>query len=131
MSSVNGRPPTHPEVCIIDGCQAKNNGPQANWRGGFGLCINHYHAEHTAFRRKGITRELYDDLLAEQGGVCGVCGSPPKRVRLHVDHDHSCCPGPRACGKCVRGLLCVPCNTAIEKVEAMNAYLERHRVRVG
>lgn len=36
------------------------------------------------------------------------------RVRMVVDHDHNCCPGTvSACGRCVRGLICVTCNAAI------------------
>jgi hypothetical protein len=46
--------------------------------------------------------ELYDRLLGEQGGVCAICGNPPKTRRLHIDHDHKT-------GK-VRGLLCHRCN---------------------
>jgi Recombination endonuclease VII len=46
--------------------------------------------------------ELYDRLLAEQGGVCAICGATPKTRRLHIDHDHKT-------GR-VRGLLCHRCN---------------------
>jgi hypothetical protein len=57
----------------------------------------------------------YYRMLAEQGGVCAICGAPPPAGRLfHVDHDHTCCPdGGKSCGKCVRGLLCSRCNTGI------------------
>ena len=70
----------------------------------------------------GITLDDYEALLAEQCGVCAICGEPPavafgrpdgrpgrqgrQRVpRLVVDHDH-------ATGK-IRGLLCVHCNRGI------------------
>ena len=53
----------------------------------------------------GVTSADYDRMLAAQGGVCAICGSPPKTRRLHVDHDH-------ATGK-VRGLLCHRCNRAL------------------
>lgn len=36
------------------------------------------------------TNEMYDALLAEQGGVCAACGQPPKDggMKLVVDHYH-------------------------------------------
>lgn len=58
----------------------------------------------------GITVERYEEMLARQGGVCAICKRRPGKRRLAVDHDHSCCPGRRSCGKCVRGLLCKACN---------------------
>ncbi len=57
----------------------------------------------------GLTREQYDQMVIDQGGVCAICEGPPcgmqrggPRTRLEVDHDH-------VTGK-VRGLLCHPCN---------------------
>lgn len=68
----------------------------------------------------GISMADYEALLESQGGGCAVCGTPypghsggTGRGGFHVDHDHDCCPGKRACGKCVRGLLCGPCNTGM------------------
>ena len=71
-----------------------------------------------SIRRYGIEWEQYEKMLAEQGGVCAICQRPPtgrgtSGQRLHVDHDHSCCPGNRSCGKCVRALLCTNCNRGI------------------
>lgn len=65
--------------------------------------------------RRGITLAQYNLLFEAQGGVCAICKNPPKdNKRLHVDHDHSCCPGRiTGCGKCVRGLLCFSCNAGI------------------
>lgn len=60
-----------------------------------------------------VTRYL--EMLEAQGGVCAICKEPPPAgQRLVIDHRHSCCPvKSRSCGKCVRGLLCGTCNTAI------------------
>lgn len=64
-------------------------------------------------RNYNVPREWYGQQLEAQGGVCAICDSPPGKKRLSVDHDHSCCQGLNSCGKCVRGLLCGGCNTAI------------------
>jgi hypothetical protein len=62
----------------------------------------------------GITAEQYAALLEAQDGGCGICGGTNESGRaMAVDHDHSCCPGSRSCGQCVRGLLCSNCNMAI------------------
>jgi len=74
--------------------------------------------------RLGLTLDDYERLLATQGGVCAICERPPKKRRLHVDHDH-------ATGK-VRGLLCFTCNRYVlgkyatpAKLRAAADYLER------
>jgi recombination endonuclease VII len=36
----------------------------------------------------GISSADYEAMLRNQGGVCFICGRPPGRVRLAVDHDH-------------------------------------------
>lgn len=57
-----------------------------------------------------LTVEEYDALLASQGGVCAMCGKPPAKNRLAVDHDHET-------GR-IRGLLCRGCNGALGWVDA-------------
>ena len=62
-----------------------------------------------AFKRSlvklyGITYEIYEEMLKQQNGRCGICKQLPSR-RLDVDHDHVT--------GIVRGLLCSNCNTAI------------------
>jgi hypothetical protein len=56
-------------------------------------------------RELGISEDEYAELLERQGGVCAICGNPPKTRRLSVDHNHRT-------GK-VRGLLCFRCNRAL------------------
>ena len=68
----------------------------------------------------GISELQYDEMLRSQNGVCLICKKEQigKRKFLSVDHDHSCCPGVRSCGKCVRGLLCQRCNILVGYLES-------------
>jgi len=89
-----------------------------------------------------MTVEEYAVMLASQGGRCAICRTEgPGRSsskhrneygRFAVDHDHTCCPGFKSCGSCVRGLLCMQCNTGLgalrddpKILHAALAYLER------
>ncbi|MFK4071877.1 endonuclease VII domain-containing protein [Streptomyces sp. NPDC029674] len=63
-----------------------------------------------------MTRKDFDRLLSAQGSKCAICERTQDEAerRFSVDHDHSCCPGAgKSCGKCIRGLLCGPCNLFI------------------
>lgn len=86
--------------------------------------------------RYGLTPEKFDKMLAGQGYACGMCLEPFKDgQRIHIDHDHNlgCHPGEKqACDRCRRGLLCVPCNTALGVIESrrytqVRQYLKRWR----
>ncbi|WP_433662448.1 endonuclease VII domain-containing protein [Nocardia sp. CA-128927] len=56
--------------------------------------------------RYGIDRATYQQLLAEQDGVCAICDTPASEKPLVVDHQHG------GTGQ-VRGLLCHGCNTGL------------------
>lgn len=59
----------------------------------------------------GLRPGQYFEMLAAQNNVCAICKKPClTSKRLAVDHDHKCCSGKKACGRCVRGLLCYRCN---------------------
>ena len=55
--------------------------------------------------RFNITPEQYEEMLVMGAGCCWICGKPPKKKRLAVDHCHKT--------KRVRGLLCWWCNNRI------------------
>lgn len=92
------------------------------------------HFRRSTLKRRGVTPEGYDALLAEFSGACWICGermaetTPTGRTRsLHVDHDHAHAAGDPAG---VRGLLDTWCNTRLaiventELVEQVRRYLE-------
>ena len=67
-------------------------------------------------RRNNLTPAQLEALIEDHGGVCAICGTRPKEggLGLAIDHDHACCPRiGQSCGKCIRGLLCGNCNTAL------------------
>ncbi len=71
----------------------------------------------TLWKKYKITIEQYEEMLASQDGHCAICPNGPGAMGvLAVDHDHSCCPGRYTCGKCIRGLLCWPCNSFLGRV---------------
>ena len=65
-------------------------------------------AERQRRRLYNLNQEEYNEILKAQNYGCAICGYNPKEKEksLGVDHDHSCCPGKKSCGKCIRGLLC-------------------------
>lgn len=84
----------------------------------------------TIFAKYKMTKAMYEGLLESQDGVCAICKNPPNRNYLAVDHDHSCCPGTKSCGECIRGLLCGSCNSFLGRVddnpETLIRYLKKY-----
>jgi hypothetical protein len=73
-----------------------------------------------------MTVEEYEKKLAEQGGHCALCSKTQgdEKRRMAVDHDHSCCEGHKACGKCNRGILCSNCNRKLGFLEEILTQVE-------
>jgi len=102
----------------------------------------HYHKRKERIRTNalktlyGLTPEQFDQMVADQNGVCEICGQPPAErkvrgggiaTRLCVDHNHNT-------GE-VRKLLCAECNLIVGHVEnkihlipKILDYLKEHEV---
>ncbi|MDP9795707.1 hypothetical protein J2S43_004219 [Catenuloplanes nepalensis] len=65
-------------------------------------------------RRYGIDQEIFDAMLADQGGVCAICDAADPE---HVDHDHRT--------GAVRGILCFNCNGGLGQFRDNITYLDR------
>lgn len=87
-------------------------------------CRRHQRVEHaraktnnrsaTVTRVYGLSPDEYRELQEYQNGRCYVCRRATGKTKaLAVDHDHACCPGDKSCGRCVRGVLCSPCNYTV------------------
>lgn len=62
-----------------------------------------------------LSEEEAHKLFDTQQGKCAICAKPLEFYSkyTHLDHDHSCCPGQKSCGQCVRGFLCSYCNKGL------------------
>jgi Recombination endonuclease VII len=102
-------PPVGLGPCSAEGCDRRCNAS-------LGLCGVH----RAILCNYKLDPTQYAELVEAQGGVCAICGETHEDgSRLHIDHDHSCCPGPITCGLCIRGLLCRKCNIGLATVERM------------
>lgn len=108
-------------LCPVNGCSAN----MARWAT---ICKNHMRFGW----RYSISPE--DVIALWENPVCSNPGCN-NTDRLHMDHDHNCCPtisskNKFSCGECNRGLLCHGCNVALgmlgdsrERMEGLLKYL--------
>lgn len=89
-----------------------------------------------AYLEHGLSESQYFSMLEKQKYSCKVCSNEfSDKLLPVVDHDHLCCSGSWSCGKCVRGILCNGCNSAlgfirdsIDTAENLVVYLKTHQV---
>lgn len=75
--------------------------------------LSEWQRVHRLFRNHGLRPEDWTALWADQGGRCYLCSADLVEGKVHVEHDHSCCPKGRSCEICRRGLACGTCNRSI------------------
>ncbi|WP_040828902.1 endonuclease domain-containing protein [Nocardia jiangxiensis] len=68
----------------------------------------------TVEKKYGLPVGGYDAIKEFQDGKCYICRrATGAKKNLATDHAHSCCDRQGSCGKCVRSLLCSPCNRGV------------------
>ena len=72
---------------------------------------------NSRFKRRGITKEEYEEMLLGQKGNCKLCGIPIDPKAVQIDHCHKT--------DIVRGLLCRPCNVGLGMFKDDRKMLER------
>lgn len=92
---------------------------------------------------KGRYKIDFDAMWVAQDGKCAACGEPMLRTgkdptSVCADHDRSCCPGSKSCGKCVRGLIHRNCNLVLgyakdnaALLRKAAAYVEKYRAVIS
>lgn len=71
------------------------------------------------YRRYGITKPLYDQIMEEQDGSCPLCLESLKEdIDTCVDHCHN--------SLMIRGILCRGCNMALSRIED-GGFMQRAR----
>lgn len=108
-------------------------GPQARQKDGLSSTCKECGNALRRFRAFGLSTEQFAALITAQKNACGICRGTfdEEGNRIYVDHDHSCCPGVKTCGRCIRGLLCNNCNSSLgwfkdstQSILAAVAYLQ-------
>jgi len=77
------------------------------------------------FRHGASIVEDYARMWQEQDGCCYLCGAELAERKVHIDHDHACCPRGHSCRACRRGLTCGQCNQLIGLADDDPARLRR------
>lgn len=83
------------------------------------------HENHVA-RQYNLPSGVYDKLYEYQGKKCWICQRATGATKkLAIDHMHACCPGPKSCGNCVRGLTCSKCNWILSHARDNSYFFQR------
>lgn len=105
------RPIRHVTICEI--CQKPY---EAQSKGMTRWCPEH-RVLGRRLARYGIDILIITDMILAQDFKCIACDEEIGLANCAIDHDHSCCSGNKACGNCVRALLCRGCNTALGSMQ--------------
>ena len=118
----------HTNPCARDDLGRKRCLKCTNWKPESEFCKNVHGSDNLNYLcksctraqkylgRYGVTPDQVQAIHTAQNGCCRICGvhehDSPNQC-LYVDHDHTHCSQRQGCPECVRGLLCVKCNSLI------------------
>jgi hypothetical protein len=113
------RKPLHRGECRTPEAMADNRQRKTERRRGQTIADRRKWRSKYRLSRYGLTQQKFDQLLEAQGHACAMGGELfTEDSVIFIDHDHVCCPKEKSsCGRCVRGLLCLACNTALGHIE--------------
>jgi|SRR5579871_843499 hypothetical protein len=114
---------TYPSVNRVY-CSRECKSLNINWGGGRPIdpTAKIHDPNYHTFRHWKLSYKLSEEdilrKIQEQNGVCPICKLPlvlflDGKVQIYIDHDHSCCPKSKTCGKCVRGIIHIGCNIGL------------------
>lgn len=109
-------------------CRACKTSHLEVWRNANPDRVKFHSLTKHAKRRYRITVAERESIVEEQNNRCAICQSrfgTEFHNRPCIDHDHSCCPSDKTCGKCVRGALCDRCNNGIARFDDNIQILQR------
>lgn len=79
-----------------------------------------------------LSTDEYHAKLQSQNHICAIC---KLKEPLCIDHNRACCNSKTSCGNCVRGLLCITCNTLlgfsyddVTILQSAISYLKEYRI---
>ena len=113
ITVLNVTPLAKSTICVE--CNGQFVNPRVNQTVCSRECRDRRQARRVRLANFGLSLDDYDRMWEGQDGRCAICGVREDRLdkKMAIDHDHSCCAGSKACGACVRGLLCGPCNLGL------------------
>ena len=98
----------------------KVNAQARSWRARNPERVREWNARHRgrgrmsqARRNHGMEPADWAALWDSQDGRCYLCRCELVEGKMHIDHDHRCCPPNRSCRICRRGIACGTCNQSI------------------
>lgn len=133
-----------PEKNVCDWCGVQRKAPGMGAR----YCLEcreiapaYFKKRYEPLAKQCVMKNKYGLTFADieikklmQGNRCAICGTTFSTRSAHVDHDHRCCGAKKACIRCLRGMLCQTCNTALGKfgddisiLQRAISYLEDYR----
>lgn len=88
------------------------------WKAHHPIRARLFERKHHLARSYNLTIAQHEQIYADQGGRCAICGKFVRYTKMQTDHNHET-------GK-IRGLLCRGCNMKLGWYEKLRAVIESY-----